>query len=450
MQAGGAAALVALAVLCGTASAQAEDSETSANLLNVSGSLRLRQEAIDGQIRRGFNADDTLTSVRTRLLGRLGTERVFAEAELYDSRAFFYDEGTPVGTGEVNTLELVQASLNGKFETEGGMPLSLQAGRFTLNLGSRRLVASDDYRNTTNGYTGLRLDAGHAAGSRLTLFHVMPQERLPDDRQGIEAGRRKTDRTSSETVLWGGIGSVPAGLPGARIEVTAIGFREKDSEARETRDRRLDTVGLRYFREPAPGRLDFDAELYLQSGTASESISQAADRLNVEASFLHAETGYQWEGGWRPRLAAEFDLATGDRPGEDYQRFDTLYGMRRAEIAPAGLYNAVGRANLAAPGLRLEAAPDVHSDVFIAWRGLWLDSVTDAFSTSGQRDQTGMAGNSAGHQIDARYRRWLVPEQLRLEMNTVVLLHGEFLRDRIPENDSHRTVYGGIDLTWVF
>ena len=31
-----------------------------------------------------------------------------------------------------------------------------QAGRFTLNLGSRRLVAADDYRNATNGYTGLK------------------------------------------------------------------------------------------------------------------------------------------------------------------------------------------------------------------------------------------------------------------------------------------------------
>jgi hypothetical protein len=41
-----------------------------------------------------------------------------------------------------------------------GTKLGLQAGRFTLNLGSRRLVAADDYRNTTNGYTGIRADLG--------------------------------------------------------------------------------------------------------------------------------------------------------------------------------------------------------------------------------------------------------------------------------------------------
>ena len=29
----------------------------------------------------------------------------------------------------------------------------------------------------------------------------------------------------------------------------------------------------------------------------------------------------------------------------------------RAELAPAGLYNAIGRANLLSPALRIEAAP---------------------------------------------------------------------------------------------
>jgi hypothetical protein len=170
----------------------------------------------------------------------------------------------------------------------------------------------------------------------------------------------------------------------------------------------------------------------------------------VEAGFIHLEGGYQWAGGWRPRLAAEFDLATGERPGGAYQRFDTLFGMRRAEIAPAGLYGAVGRANLVSPGLRLEAAPDARSDFFAAWRGLWLASETDAFSTSGQRDPQGRSGRFAGHQIDTRYRRWIMPEKLRLDLNTVVLLHGEFLKRQMLGSDGDVTVYGGLDLVWSF
>lgn len=418
--------------------------------LDVSGSIRIRQEFIQSQIRAGASLNDSLTSVRSRIAAKLGEDPLSVEAEIVDSRAYFYDAGTPVGTGEVNTLELVQASISSHFRLADTVAVSLKAGRFTLNLGSRRLVASDDYRNTTNGYTGLRLDLGDGAGPQLTAVYVMPQARRPADRAGIDAAEIQADRASSDEVLWGGVGSVPAGPPGARIEATAIAFREQDGAGGQTRDRRLDTLGVRFFREPVPGKADFDAEFYTQSGKISASLMPDADRLEVEAGFLHLEGGYQWETGWRPRLAAEFDLATGERPGGAYQRFDTLFGMRRAEIAPAGLYGAVGRANLASPGLRLEAAPDARSDFFAAWRGLWLASETDAFSTSGQRDPEGRSGRFAGHQIDARYRRWITPGQLRLELNTVVLLHGEFLKRQMPGSDGDATVYGGIDLVWSF
>jgi hypothetical protein len=53
---------------------------------------------------------------------------------------------------EVNALEMVQAFVEARAPDllGKGSIASLQAGRFLLNLGSRRLVAADDYRNTTN------------------------------------------------------------------------------------------------------------------------------------------------------------------------------------------------------------------------------------------------------------------------------------------------------------
>lgn len=44
-------------------------------------------------------------------------------------------------------------------------------------------------------------------------------------------------------------------------------------------------------------------------------------------------------------------------------RFDTLFGMRRADVGPAGLYNAFGRANFISPNLRVEATQQSN------WRG---------------------------------------------------------------------------------
>lgn len=439
---------MALAILAGVASANAQETKQSDAELSVSGSVRLRQEFISGQLRAGFNSDDTLTSLRTRLHARYGTGRLYAEAEMFDSRAFFADSGTPVGTGEVNALELVQASLNARFDLAGQTPVRVQAGRFMMNLGSRRLIASDDYRNTTNCYTGLRIDAGSQSGRHISAIYTMPQQRLPDDRRGIDRASIIADRAGPQEILWGAIGSVPASPERARLEATAVFFREKDTADRATRDRDLQTLGLRYFRDPKPGTFDFDGEVYIQTGEISGSLDPSSGTLDVRASFVHLEAGRQWQGGWRPRLAAEFDYASGDGKGQHYGRFDTLFGMRRAEIAPAGLYNAVGRANLVSPGLRFEAAPGVHSDFFATYKALWLASGTDSFSTTGLRDPEGNSGSFAGHQLDLRARHWLVPDRLRLDLNAVTVLHGEYLRTRLP--DQGLTFYAGADLTLNF
>ena len=63
---------------------------------------------------------------------------------MWDSRVYGGNRGTPVSTGEVNTLEPAQlfvgVTLPGALGK--GSKIDLQAGRFLLALGSRRLVAA--------------------------------------------------------------------------------------------------------------------------------------------------------------------------------------------------------------------------------------------------------------------------------------------------------------------
>lgn len=117
----------------------------------------------------------------------------------------------------------------------------------------------------------------------------------------------------------------------------------------------------------------------------------------------------------------EFDRATGDRPGGRYSRIDTLYGMRRADLAPAGIYAALGRTNLETRGVRIEAAPSRRLDVFASGRALWAASATDSFSTTGVRDPTGGSGRFAGYQVEGRARYWIIPDTLRAELNAAIL-----------------------------
>ena len=420
--------------------------------LTLSANTRLRYETIEGQPRTGFNESDDLFNIRTIVTGEYRTGRLRLGAELYDSRVYGGDAGTPITTGEVNTLELVQAYIG--YEVPDafgpGTKLGLQAGRFTLNLGSRRLVAADDYRNTTNGYTGLRADIGLPEDLSATLIYTLPQVRLPDNRPDIVDNRVKFDRESFDLVLWGGLVTKKLARKRDAVELSYFHLGERDSPKLATRDRSLDTIGLRLFRDPAAGRPDFESETFYQTGSVSASLAPTSAKLDVSAWFTHLEAGYTFKHPWSPRIALEFDYASGDAPGGKFGRFDSLFGMRRADLAPAGLYNAVGRANLIATGLRVEAAPTKRLDAFAAYRPLWLASRFDSFSTTGVRDAGGRSGRFAGHQIEARIRYWLIPKHLRLEWNGVLLAKGRFLRDAVNAPAGGDTLYNSINATVSF
>jgi hypothetical protein len=394
-----------------------------AGTLDLSGSLRARYEALDGQFRPGFDARDDLFSLRTTLLARYAAKAVSVTAEIYDSRAYGGEPGSAIGTGEVNTLELVQAyaAVDIPEPFGDGSRAALQAGRFTLNLGSRRLVAADDYRNTTNGYTGLRADLSLRDGTAATLIYVLPQLRLPDDQPSILDNRVGLDRERFDLRLWGGLVARRRALGPATLEASYYGFAERDDPARPTRNRHLHTYGGRVIREPGAGAFDYEIEALRQTGRIRASLAAAAPALDVAAWFAHAEVGYSFAGGWKPRLAVEIDHASGDRAGGRYGRFDTLFGMRRADLGPAGIYAAIGRTNLTAVGPRVEASPSKRIDGFITYRALWAASATDGFATTGVRDPTGAAGRFAGHQVDARLRWWWIRDRLRAEANAAWL-----------------------------
>ena len=118
----------------------------------------------------GLRDEDEQLDLRSTLFAEYDAGVVRIGGELYDSRAWLTEPGSAVSANEINTLELVQAYLAADFDDAlgEGSKASAQFGRMTLNLGSRRLVAADDYRNTTNGYTGLRADLKTRGGLTAT------------------------------------------------------------------------------------------------------------------------------------------------------------------------------------------------------------------------------------------------------------------------------------------
>ncbi|MFC4255005.1 hypothetical protein GRI97_06180 [Altererythrobacter xixiisoli] len=417
--------------------------------LAFSGAMRLRYEAIDGQARAGFNSSDELVNLRTNVLAEYRQGNLRAGVEIYDSRVWGGNPGSPVSSNEVNAFEPVQAYLAADLPGAlgRGTRLRLTAGRMMLNLGSRRLVASDDYRNTTNGYTGLRADIAASQGWTAELIYTLPQSRLPDDAAGVAQARVRLDRESWDLVLWGGRVSKGNAWGRASAELTYFHLGERDGVGRPTRDRSLDTFGGRILAEPLAGAWDYEIEALYQTGQISTSLAPGAARQAVSAGFAHVDVGYSFAGGWSPRLAVEFDYASGDGPGGRFGRFDTLLGTRRVDLAPSGLYNAIARTNLMIAGLRLEAAPSARLDGFAGYRQMWLAAREDAFSSTNVRDPSGQSGRFAGHQMEARVRYWVIPARLRFEFDAVLLAKGRFLRDAPNAPAGNWTRYVSFNLT---
>ncbi len=430
-------------------SATGEQSKDAESGLKLSGSVRARYETISGQPRVGFNDNDDLFNLRTIITAQYDAGSVRFGAELYDSRVYGSDPGTPVTTNEVNTLELVQAYIGATIDAPfgKGSKIDLQAGRFLLNLGSRRLVAADDYRNTTNGYTGLRADIAAPGGVTATLIYTLPQVRLPDDLSSLRNNDVEFDRESFDLLLWGGVVAKKRALGEATAELSYFHLGERDTPARPTRNRSLDTVGVRVIREPVPDKWDFEVEAIYQTGSARNGLAPAAPLRDVSAWFVHADTGFSFGPS---RLSVEFDYASGDQGRGRNNRFDSLFGMRRADLAPAGLYNAVGRANILTPALRFESTTSKRFDWFAAYRQMWLASRTDSFSTTNVRDAAGRSGRFAGHQVEARARYWLIPKTLRAEVNGLLLFKGRFLETAPNAPPNGTTRYLSLNLTSSF
>ncbi|MCM8731943.1 alginate export family protein [Hephaestia sp. GCM10023244] len=421
--------------------------------LTISGSVRLRYEAVDNQFRPAADRSGDDFLIRTTLAVDYDAGPVRIGGELWDSRAYGLDPNSPIGASDVNAVELVQAyvGLSAGDALGAGSKTRVTGGRFLLDLGSRRFVGINNFGNTTNAFTGVRADFQAADKTSVTLFYTLPQVHLPSDAASVRRNRVEWDRESGDLRFWGGFVSKPDLASGLSAEVYVFGLDERDRPDLATTNRHLVTPGLRLYRDPEPGRWDYEVEGAYQIGRVRTSTAANAPEADVSAYFVHAELGRQFAGGWKPRVALEYDRASGDGSNpKTYHRFDSLFGPRRGDWGPSGLYGALGRSNISSPGIRLDVTPDKTWDAFVFYRALWLDSAVDSFASTGIKDASGQSGRFAGHQIEARVRRWIIPKLLRLDTGAAVLINGGFLQNAPNPAGRGDPVYGYLDLTATF
>ncbi|MFT4588150.1 MAG: hypothetical protein ACI8QF_002250 [Limisphaerales bacterium] len=441
------------ALLLSSADSQAAEPWRLDNQLNTpdwfrfSGEYRVRYETLDGQFRTTGIRGDQALATRLLLEAALDYKTLTLVGELADSRQYLNDAGSPLNSGMVNTLEPLQAYLRWDASEllDGDQKASLTLGRQSFDLGSRRLFARNRYRNTLNAFNGARAQWTFSGGQSLQAMYLFPVHRLPTSRASLLDNDSQLDRESFDYQFWGAFFDTPTLPWNSTGEFYLFGLHENDDAKRSTRNRQLITPGFRVHRKPARGALDYQLESVFQFGR-SRATTAAADTRDLAhlAHFQHLTLGYTFDSTWSPRVAFQYDYASGDSNPADGQnnRFDTLFGARRFEHGPTGVFGAFARGNINSPGYRLILKPRANLELMAAHRLYWLASDTDAWTTSGLRDATGAAGHFVGNQIEARARWDVFPKNLRLEAGVARLFAGEFIRNA-PNNTGQRdATYG--------
>lgn len=392
---------------------------------------RLRGATVDAPFRAEAapGTRDAALSLRTRLAAEARTGPLWLGAELMDSRVYGIRNRGPRSTSLVNALAILQA-YGGVQAPLGEATISARLGRFTMDLGSRRLVARNRFRNTLNNFFGFEGRLSGAEGLDLRMFATLPVRRQPSEPEAIGANRIELDREDFDRVFWG----IFARKDPPRLDLRVEGWVFGLHEAEELGDRDLVTVGSRIVFPRGPGRLDGQLEGSVQLGT-SPSASPSAPRLDHLAYFVHGTVGYTFATWAEPRCGVSVDVASGDADPDDgsNNRFDTLFGARRFEFGPTGIYGALARSNLASVEGRCSMRPVPELEGIVAVRPAFLASATDTWVTAPLRDSTGEAGSRIGTQVEGRLRWRPEPSPIGFDLGFAVWERGRFVRTLQPD-----------------
>lgn len=423
--------------------------------LHLSGQMRYRVELMDNTFRAVDPGRDQMTTSRILLAAEARGERWFAGAELQDSRAWWNDDRTPLATDDVNAGEFLQAYLGARGESvmAEGDELAVYAGRMTLSMGNKRVVARNVYRNTINGFVGLRLAWRSRHGERVQAFYTSPTERLPDntDRRSLRDNDIENDEYTWDRILWGIEFSRFAVAGESLGDLYLVGYKEDGRPSQPVRKRDHLTLGGRLYKEEGPWQWEVEAAWQWGDSRATPLPTDTNDQ-DHGAGLFHAELTRAFEGSRALRLFAKYTFASGDGDFRDdkSERFDTLFAARRRDFGLLGLYGPFFYANLqsAAVGFKSTLRPGLKFES--SYRPAWLADKRDVFFGTRVVDISGESGDFLGHQFDARLDWELVPGQVFLMFGAAYLNKGEFLKDAPTAPDNGDTVYGVSQVRFFF
>ena len=417
--------------------------------LDVGFEHRFRYESRDNDFRRSTQTIDDPILLRSRAF--IAVKNKFDPfrftLELQDSRRNNSQFSRSFDTRDVNLSEVLQAygelyfkeSFLPKDDLGNDRPISLKYGRHAFELSDRRLVARNEWRNTTNNFEGLRTHFGQAKNDwEIEAFALQPIQRFTV----------QSDERDKSQHFYGLVGDYRGWSNYVTLEpyyylLKQDGNKVKfDANGRAAAknakiDREIHTAGLRVYNAIPNTNWDYDAAYVKQWGHQ--------DRLNNNGKFIaeldhdahayNAEIGYTFKNAWNPRLSAFYGVATGDKNATDKknQRFERLFGFAR----PWSNDDYIQMENIRTPKVRAEFdVPQIYASIIgldsirvdTGLSRYYLDSDTDRWNAGANlRDQTGQSGDHIGDELDLRVR-FPINKQVAVNLGYAHFWAGDFTK----------------------
>jgi hypothetical protein len=441
------------------------DAFDDVNWLDLGLEYRARFEHRDNDFRRSQEFIDEPLLQRTRAY--VGVKEILDPVrfavEVQDSRRNHSQVSREYDTRDVNQADILQGylelhfkeSIFGKDDLGNNRPFWVKGGRLSWEALDRRLIARNEWRNTTNTFQGVRANIGEKKNDwQLEAFAVKPVQRFTTRLDEVDHAQDFFGVIGD----WRGWSEYVTLQPyylllkqdGDKVKYDSNGKEYADrsqftlAQQRQAEiDRTIHTAGLRAYGVFNSG-WDYDASYAKQWGNQDRFISNAVGYINVDhdAYTYGAEVGYTFKHPWKPRVSAYYGVATGDSTPAtgtdrtDSQRFDRLFGFAR----PWSNNDYIQMENIRTPKLHLEFDPkvsfleNVKVDTSFSWYR--LDDSSDRWQAGANlRDRSGNSGNDLGKEIDVRVR-FPINQYASLNIGYAHFWAGDFVKDavKLPAN----------------
>ena len=378
---------------------------------------RTRYEMRYNDLRRTQQVTDNPLLLRTRAY--FGIKNIldpfrFA-VEIQDSRRYFSQFERD--NRDVDTFEPIQAYAEIYFKEGLGQnrPLSIKAGRMAFELLDRRLIARNEWRNTTNTFQGVRVSLGMDQNDwSADLLALQPLDRL----------KTHMDRPVDEQWFFGGVANYRGWSKWVTLQSYYLGLVQGHDDGAPDRD--IHTVALRAYGPAGKTGFDYDLSGLYQFGESDDQTQ------NSWAATV--DLGYTFEHPWKPRIGVFYGYVSGDRNPNDNENnhFERLFGFSR----PWSSNDYIQMENVNSPKLVVAFEPIKDVKVDTAYVAYWLASKSDRWNSANLQDSTGHSGDFLGHEFNARVRFPIVP-RIKGNIGYAYFAPGQFPSRLGRTEDSH-------------